>query len=113
MTHFAKIEGGKVTQVIVAEQDVIDTLPGTWVQTSYNTRAGKRRGGDENSLVMRGNFAGIGYEYDEILDAFIPEKPYDSWVLDAATYSWKSPTPDIDDNVSRVWDEASKAWVRV
>ena len=90
MSHFAKVENGIVTQVIVAEQDVIDSglFGDGWVQTSYNTRAGQHPEG----RPLRKNFAGIGYSYDSILDAFIPPRPEGSgWVLNEETCLWEQP----------------------
>ena len=76
MSHYAKIENGVVTQVIVAEQDFIDTLPGYWVQTSY-------------SGANRKNYAGIGYYYDAIRDAFIPPIPGPEYTLNEETGKWE------------------------
>lgn len=69
MAHFAKVKDGKVETVIVAEQGFVDQLPGRWVKTSYNTRNGKHAKG---GTPLRENFAGIGFIYDEALDAFFP-----------------------------------------
>jgi hypothetical protein len=89
MSHFAKIENSLVTQVIVAEQDFIDTLEGTWVQTSYNTRSGIHSNG---GIPLRKNYAAIGYTYDSTRDAFIPPKPadteFESYILDEDTCQW-------------------------
>ncbi len=108
MSHFAKIENGIVTQVIVAEQDVIDSgLFGTgWVQTSYNTYGGQHPEG----RPLRKNYAGIGYTYDLNRDAFIPPQPYASWVLDENTCLWNSPIPMPDDGQSYVWNEEQSVW---
>jgi hypothetical protein len=86
MSHFAKVENGIVTQVIVAEQDVIDSgLFGTgWVQTSYNTYGGQH----PENRPMRKNYAGVGYTYDAQRDAFIPPKLDDSWTLNEETCLW-------------------------
>ena len=83
MSHVAQVENGIVTQVIVAEQDVIDFgLFGTgWVQTSYNTHGGQHPEG----RPLRKNYAGIGYTYDAVRDAFIPPKPFASWALNETT----------------------------
>jgi len=69
MSHFAKIEDGIVTDVIVSEQDHIDTLTGQWVQTSYNTKNGIHKLG---GVPMRKNYAIIGFVYDSVNDCFIP-----------------------------------------
>jgi hypothetical protein len=86
MSHFAKVENGIVAQVIVAEQDVIDSgLFGTgWVQTSYNTLGGEHPEG----RPLRKNYAGVGYTYDEQRDAFIPPKLDESWTLNEETCLW-------------------------
>ena len=111
MSHFAKVENGIVTQVIVAEQDVIDSgLFGTgWVQTSYNTYAGQHPEG----RPLRKNYAGIGYTYDSGRDAFIPPKPYASWTLNETTCLWDAPTPMPIDDKRYTWDEPTTSWVEV
>ena len=97
MSHFAKVENGIVTQVIVAEQDVIDSgiFGHGWVQTSYNTHGGVHANGN---TPLRKNYAGVGYTYDSGRDAFIPPKPYPSWTLSEETCLWSAPTPmPVDD----------------
>ena len=110
MAHFAKIENGTVVQVIVAEQDFIDTLEGTWVQTSYNTHGGVHALG---GTPMRKNYAGIGYTYDSTRDAFIPPKPHSSWILNEETCLWDAPTPKPDDGKRYSWNEATTSWDEV
>jgi len=111
MAHFAKVENGIVTQVIVAEQDVIDSgvfgNPEYWVQTSYNTRGGVHPEG----RPLRKNYAGIGYSYDSQRDAFIPPKPYNSWVLNEFSCLWESPIPYPNNDNSYFWDEETQSWV--
>ena len=110
MSHFAKVENGIVTQVIVAEQDVIDSgLFGTgWVQTSYNTAGGVHKNG---GTPLRKNFAGIGYTYDASRDAFISPQPYASWTLDDASCLWNAPVAMPTDGKLYNWDEATTNWV--
>ena len=113
MSHFAKVENGIVTQVIVAEQDVIDSgLFGTgWVQTSYNTSGGVHRNG---GIPLRKNYAGIGYTYDSGRDAFIPPKPFASWLLNESTCQWGAPTPmPVEEGKRFTWDEPTTSWVEV
>jgi len=114
MSHFAEIENGLVTQVIVAEQEFIDTMDGQWVQTSYNTRGGIHYAPDshepDGGLALRKNYAGIGYAYDENRDAFIPPKPYPSWLLDEPTCAWEAPVPYPNDDNAYVWNEQTQAW---
>jgi hypothetical protein len=112
MSHFAKVENGIVTQVIVAEQDVIDSgLFGTgWVQTSYNTHGGVHANG---GTPLRKNYAGLGYSYDSGRDAFIPPQPFQSWTLNETTCLWDAPTPMPTDGKRYTWDEATTSWVEV
>ena len=98
MSHFAKVEAGTVTQVIVAEQEFINAGhvgdPSEWVQTSYNTRGGVHYGQDGNpdgGTALRGNYAGVGYTYDATRDAFIPPKPADNATLNEDTCLWEVP----------------------
>jgi hypothetical protein len=111
MAHFAKVENGIITQVIVADQDVIDSgLFGTgWVQTSYNTRGGQHPEG----RPLRKNFAGVGFTYDSQRDAFIPPKPFASWTLNEDTCLWNAPTPMPQDVKRYVWYETTTSWVEV
>jgi hypothetical protein len=105
MSHFAKIENNLVTQVIVAEQDFIDTLEGQWVQTSYNTHGNQH----PNGKPLRGNYAGIGYTYDQTNDVFYASQPFPSWLLNQFTWTWEAPTsmPNGDYH----WDESTTSWV--
>lgn len=109
MSHFAQVIDGVVQQVIVAEQDFIDTLenPSQWVQTSYNTRGGNHPEGKP----LRKNYAGVGYTYDSQRDAFIPPQPFPSWKMSEETCLWNSPTPRPNDNKIYIWDETTKNWV--
>lgn len=112
MSHFAKVENGVVTQVIVIEQDVLNTGhwgdPASWIQTSYNTIAGVHTQGGN---PLRKNFAGVGFTYDAQRDAFIPPKPYASWVLNESTCNWDAPTPMPTDEKYYVWRESDTSWV--
>jgi hypothetical protein len=113
MAHFAKVEGGIVTEVLVIEQDVIDTGlfgdPSLWVQTSYNTHGGQHPEG----RPLRKNYAGVGYTYDAERDAFIPPQPFPSWTLNEDTCLWDAPTAKPDDGKLYRWDEATLAWVEI
>jgi hypothetical protein len=96
MSHFAKVCDGKVIQVIVAEQDFfntfVDTSPGEWIQTSYNTFGGQHPEG----RPLRKNFAGIGFTYDAERDAFIPPRPEGDWLLDEETCLWIEVKNDVN-----------------
>ena len=91
MSHFAKVVDGKVTQVIVAEPEFfetfVDSSPGTWIQTSYNTHGNQHPEG----RPLRGNYAGIGYTYDVVNDVFYAPKPSDTAVLNETTWLWEEP----------------------
>lgn len=108
MSHFAKIENGIVTEVIVAEQDHINTLSGQWVQTSYNTRGGVHLSG---GVPLRKNFAGIGYIYDPILDAFYEPQPHPDLVFDEQSCTWKYPIPYPNDGRAYRWNFETKQWM--
>jgi hypothetical protein len=111
MSHFAKVTDGKVTQVIVAEKEFFDTYvdstPGEWIQTSYNTHANQHPEG----RPLRGNYAGIGYTYDRTNDVFYAPQPYASWVLDNTTWSWKAPVAMPTDDKMYAWNEATTSWI--
>ena len=110
MAHFAQVINGYVQQVIVADQDVIDSgaFGSGWVQTSYNTYGGQHQLG---GTPFRKNYAGIGYTYDSDRDAFIPPQPFASWVLNEHTCQWNSPVPYPSDENKYVWDESTTSWV--
>jgi len=113
MSHYAKVVDGKVSQVIVAEADFfntfIDTSPGTWIQTSYNTQGNQHPEG----RPLRGNYAGIGYVYDQANDVFYASQPFPSWVLNNATWTWEAPTPMPTDGKFYQWNEATTSWKEV
>jgi hypothetical protein len=112
MGHYAKIVDGKVTQVIVAEPDFfktfVDSSPGAWLQTSYNTIGNKHL---LDGTPFRGNYAGVGYIYDAKNDVFYAPQPFPSWVLDEKTWTWDAPISVPKDGKSYVWDESTKNWV--
>ena len=114
MGHFAKVVDGIVTNVIVAEPEFfdkfIDTSPGRWVQTSYNTQGGKHLLG---GTPLRKNYASIGCTYDEKRDAFIPLKPFIGWVINEDTCLWEPPVPYPDDDKDYYWDEETVSWLEV
>jgi hypothetical protein len=111
MAHFAKVNNGIVEQVIVAEPEFFDTFvdssPGQWIQTSYNTKGGVHTLG---GTPLRKNYAGIGYTYDAQKDAFIPPKPYNSWTLNETSCLWEPPTPYPNDDNRYTWNESTTSW---
>ena len=129
MAHYAKVQNGAVTQVIVAVPEFFDTFvdssPGKWIKTSYNIRGGvyhdpatNQPAADQSVIEgdearQRKNYAGIGFTYDRDRDAFIPPKPFASWVLNEDTCLWEAPVPYPDDDKFYTWDEDTQSWVEV
>ena len=119
MSHFAEVKDGIVTQVIVAEQDFIDTLdtPSEWVQTSYNTRRGKHYAPnsheEDSGTPLRKNYAGIGFIYDADKDAFYSAQPFPSWTLNDTTFWWEPPVALPDDDKYYEWDEDNTTWKEI
>lgn len=121
MSYYAKVKDGIVVNVIRADesffQTFVDDSPGEWLQTSYNTRGGIHYLPDsdtpspDQSKALRKNYAGIDYTYDSSRDAFIPPKPYSSWVLDDFSCTWIPPVPYPDDGNRYIWDESTQSWV--
>ena len=111
MSHFAKIENGIVTQVIVAEHDFINSGAvgdsNQWKQTSYNTQAGVHKLG---GTPLRGNYAGIGYVYDAVNDVFYAPQPYPSWTLNNITWTWEAPVAYPTDGKPYTWNEETTSW---
>jgi hypothetical protein len=117
MAHFAKIVDGIVTQVIVAEPEFfetfIDSSPGEWIQTSYNTHGGVHYGADgepDGGDPLRKNFASVGCAYDRENDAFIPPQTYPSWSLNTETYLWEPPVAHPNDGNLYSWNEENQSW---
>ena len=108
MAHYAKVTNGKVVKVIVAEasffDNFIDDSPGEWIQTSYNTRGNKYYNADstegDQSKKLRGNYAGIGYSFDDVNDIFWAPQPHASWTKNNSTATWDSPIayPSVTDD---------------
>ena len=113
MAHFAQIDNtNTVIQVIVAEQDFIDSGavgdPTKWIQTSYNTQGGIHTQG---GTPLRKNYAGVGYTYDLSRDAFIPPQSFPSWLLDEESCLWEAPVAYPGDEGIYRWDEDTLSWV--
>lgn len=109
MSHFAEVDDNNVVlRVLVGDNKapnegydwLVANLGGRWIQTSYNAN-------------FRKNFAGIGFTYDEERDAFIPPKPFDSWILDEETCRWSAPVPYPEDGKEYSWDEETTNWIEV
>ena len=113
MAHFAKVCDGLVTQVIVAEpeffQTFVDSSPGEWIQTSYNTHGGQH----PEDRPLRKNYAGIGFTYDRVRDAFIPPKPFASWILNEDTCLWDPPVAYPTDGKRYSWNEQTQQWEEI
>jgi len=120
MAHFAKLDNqGIVVEINVVNNDALNNLPypesepvgvqfltewsggySNWKQTSYNAN-------------FRKNYAGVGYTYDQSIDAFVPPKPYPSWLLDTNTASWQAPVPYPNDGKNYYWNEETQQWVEI
>ena len=127
MSYYAKVQNGIVTKVISATEastnNYVDDTPGPWVKTSYNMRRGKYydpetgRVAEDQSVIdgdearQRKNYAGVGWFYDKIRDAFIPPQPYPSWVLNETTCYWDAPVDYPDDGKHYFWNEKTTSWV--
>jgi len=118
MAHYAKVLDNLVTQVIVAEEEFfdnfVDSSPGEWLQTSYNTKGGIHYLPNSNDAgektPLRKNYAGIGFSYDKDIDAFIPPKPYASWNLNENTCLWEAPVPMPSSSGQYIWNEETQSW---
>jgi len=125
MSHFARLdENNIVTYVIKARQEsdgmedeFTEQTGEVWKQTSYNTRGGVHytdgAPSEDQRKALRKNYAGVGYSYDPERDAFIPPKPFESWVLDEDTCLWEAPVAYPEDGAAYSWDEESGAWIEV
>ncbi len=125
MSHFAKLDDNNIVTFVTVGRQEDDGLEAeltartgdVYKQTSYNTRGGIHytdgKPSEDQSKALRCNYAGIGFTYDEDRDAFIPPKPFDSWVLDEATCLWTAPIPYPADGGDYTWDEETGDWVEV
>ena len=130
MAHYAQLDSENVVvNVFVGRDDVVEGIDDwetyyapegyTVKQTSYNTRGGVHydpetgEPSEDQTKALRKNYAGIGFTYDEARDAFIPPKPYDSWILDEGTCLWVAPLPMPEDGGQYTWDEDAGDWVAV
>ena len=125
MSHFAKLDANNIVTFVTVgrqeddgkEQELCERTGDVYRQTSYNTRGGVHYNPEtgepsaDQSKALRKNYAGIGYLFDEQRDAFIPPKPYESWLLDEDTCLWDAPVPYPSDGEMYVWDEAAGDWV--
>ena len=126
MAHWAELdENNIVTRVLVGDNNdpnedegyqwLIDNLGGTWVKTSYNAVNGKRRDPETGDMTdeagFRKNYAGVGYTYDSVRDAFIPPKMFASWVINEDTCNWEAPTAmPVEEGKFFTWNEETVSW---
>lgn len=127
MAHFALLDENNIVTFVTVGRDEDDGKEAelsartgqVYKQTSYNTRGGvyylpnSDTPGPDQSKAFRKNYAGIGYTYDEIIDGFIPPKPYASWLLNTTTGLWDPPIPYPTDGKMYEWDEATQSWVEI
>lgn len=117
MAHFAELDENNLVINVVPASDEFE-LTGeylnqqitgnVWKRTSYNTVSGYHSNG---GTPFRGNYAGIGFTYNETLDAFIPPKPFNSWLLDESIFNWVAPIPVPDASSAWMWDEEAQLWI--
>lgn len=124
MTHFAKVENSTVIDVLVVEQDFIDSGalgdPALWIQTSYNTRGGVHyqpnsdTPSEDQSKALRANYANVGFTYDAEKDVFYDLQPFPSWTLNQTSFLWEPPVPypNLDEGVYKGWNESTLSWER-
>lgn len=118
MGHYAKVLEGKVIEVIVAEPEFfdvfVDTAPGEWIQTSYNTRGNvhylPNSDTPSGQPAVRGNYAGKGFTYDPTNDVFYAPQPYSTWTLNTSTWLWEAPVSYPQDGKPYIWDEQNNTW---
>ena len=121
MAHFAEVDSNNVVVRVLVVGDEQEHrgqeflandlgLGGTWLKTSYNTEGGVHTLG---GTPFRKNYAGIGFTYDSVRDAFIPPKPYDSWLLDEETCNWNAPVAYPNDGKNYIWNEDNQEWNEV
>jgi hypothetical protein len=123
MSYFAKVMDGQVVSIRRASPEFIasfiDSSPGEWIQTSYNTKGGIHydpttgQPSADQSKALRKNYAGIGYRYDKQRDAFYPPKPFPSWTLNETSCQWEAPVAMPTDGKTYNWNEDSGSWVEV
>lgn len=128
MSYYAKVEDGIVTKVLAMEPEFlenffVDNSPGEWIKTSYNMRGGVYHidnvPAEDQSVIegdearQRKNYASKGFTYDQTRDAFIPPKPYPSWVLNEDTCLWGSPVAYPDDGNRYQWNEETQTWDQI
>lgn len=120
MAHYAFLDNNNIVTLVIVGRDENETVDGitdweshygelhgqTCRRTSYNTHGNQH----PNGTPFRGNYAGIGYRYDDTLDAFIPPQPFPSWTLDESTFQWAAPVPYPDDGQPYLWDENALNW---
>jgi hypothetical protein len=118
MSHFAKVENGIVTEVLVIEQNIVDTGlfgdPSLWIQTSYNTHGNIHYGSNretDGGIALRSNYAGIGNIYDKENDVFYAQQPFPSWTLNTSTWLWEAPVAYPSDNKYYIWNEETTNWL--
>ena len=130
MSHWAEVdETNKVLRVVVGDNNdpngdegyqwLVDNLGGRWIKTSYNTRGGihyqpnSNTPSEDQSKALRKNYAGVGYSYSPVLDAFIPPQPFPSWNLNEDLCVWEPPTPMPTDNKFYKWNESTLSWEEI
>jgi len=124
MSHFAKLDENNVVIFVTVgrqeddgkEEELFERTGDVYKQTSYNTRGGIHYNpetgepSEDQSKAFRKNYSGVGFTYDEDRDAFIPPKPFDSWILNEETCWWESPIPYPENGGVYSWNEENQSW---
>jgi hypothetical protein len=111
MAHYAFLDSSNTVTEVITGIDETELIEGLDTETWYSNFRGQTCKRTSYNRNIRKNYAGIGFTYDVALDAFIPPKPFDSWVLDEATANWKAPVPKPEGNYR--WDEQTLSWLEV
>ena len=110
MAHYAFLDENKVVTEVITGKDETETIEGLDPETWYGNFRGQVCKRTSYNGNIRKNYAGVGFTYDETLDAFIPPKPFSSWVLDEDQGRWKAPVPCPGDSINHEWNESTLSW---
>jgi hypothetical protein len=111
MAHYAFLDENNIVTEVITGKDENELLDGLTPEEWYSNFRGQVCVRTSYSGSIRKNFAGVGFKYDDILDAFIPPKPFDSWILNESICKWEAPTALPENNLVYIWDENGKNWI--
>lgn len=113
MAHYAFLDENNIVTEVIVGIDETELIEGKDPETWYGEFRGQRCVRTSYNANIRKNYAGIGYTYNDALDAFVPPQPFNSWLLNGETAQWEAPIPYPDDNAIYQWSENEVAWVAV